>query len=79
MYVALIGQLERDLDGGGTVVGEEDAREIAGRDIDEGLGELHGGLVSGAGEEDVVELARLTLHRGHDFFAAVSVQASPPG
>ena len=74
-----VASLERHLDRRAAVVAVEDAREAVGRGLGQALGQPHGRLVRAAGEQHVVERARLGRERRHEVRMAVAVQAGPPG
>ena len=76
--LVLDGHLEGDLDGGGAVLAEEDAR-AAGEVGQEAAGELDGGLVGDAEEGAVLEFRRLLLDGGDDVGMAVAVHVRPEG
>ena len=70
--------LDRDLDRGRAVVGEEAAREARGREAGERLGELERGRVREAGEQHVLEAPGLRGERRVDARVRVAEEVHPP-
>jgi hypothetical protein len=69
---------QRDLDRGRSAVGEEYMFERGRRDRDEPLRELFGRRMREAGEDDLVEQARLCPDRRHDWRITVTMRHDPP-
>src|SRR6185312_9818468 len=74
----LIGNLERDLDRGRAVVGEEHPGEIAGKELRERAREIYRGLMGEAGEHHMLEASSLLGERLVERGVRVAVGAGPP-
>ncbi len=75
----LEGHLERDLDGGGAVVGEEDAGEAGWGEVREAAGQFDGGGVGDSEERDVGHLVELAADGLVDAGVAMAVDVAPEG
>ncbi len=75
----LIGDLERHLHRGGAVVGEEDARKIAGQEAGERGGEIDRGLMREAREHHMGKQFGLPRERRVERRMGMAVGAGPPG
>ena len=76
--VVLDGHLEGDLDGDGAAVGVEDFVHRGGRDAQETLGEVDGGLVGEAAEHHVAHLGGLLLRGLDQDGVGIAVDGAPP-
>jgi hypothetical protein len=70
--------LHRHLDGGRSVVGVEDARQAGRKDLHQLGGQAGGGLVAEAGEDHLLQRARLLRDGVRDLRMRVAVQVGPP-
>ena len=73
-----IRDLERDLDRGRAVVGEEHAGEIAGKKLGERRSEIDGGLMGETSEHHMLESGGLPREGFVELGMGVAVRAGPP-
>ena len=74
----LIGDLDRHLDGGGTVIGEEHPVEVGRQKRGKPLGESDRGLVRETREHHMLHLLRLARERCIELRMGMAVRAGPP-
>jgi hypothetical protein len=77
LVVPLVGHLQRDFARGRPVVGEEDSRQPARRQLDQPLGQLGRGRVREAEHRRVGDAIELVLDRDVDGRMAVAVDVAP--
>ena len=70
--------LDRDLDRDRPRIGEEDSPELAGRQLEQPLGQAHGRLVGEAAEHHMRHAAKLLLQRRVEARVGVAVDRAPP-
>jgi len=74
----LDGHFDRDFDGGGAIVGVEDAGELTGQEGEEAFGEVDGGFVGEAGKDHVFKPEGLLVETFGDMGVAMAVDVDPP-
>lgn len=75
----LDGHFESDFDGGGAVVGKENAFELTRKNSVKICSELFDTVVSESGEQNVIDFRGLVGDGSHDGGMAVAVNVGPPG